>query len=213
MRLQSAFLISVFALTLSVNGAPLTGSFTTGGTTTGSGSGPYDMTSDNFSFAVLRFVPDQALTFSNWTSLSYAYNSLLGGIGAGAPRSVFVVDNNNDNVSDGQFIVHWGPAGSFVDPSLGAANTGNLLALLDNGRYDLGGIGGSAYTDRAAALTLAGNYNILRVSLIIDSFGGNDRHFVIDGVQAEGDSAVPEPASLGLFGAGLAMLALFRRRN
>jgi hypothetical protein len=126
---------------------------------------------------------------------------------------VFVVDTNNDNVSDGQFIVHWGPAGSFVDPSVGAGNTGNLLALLDNGRYDLTGIGGSGYTDRTAALSLAGGYNVLRVSLLIDSFSGNDRHFVIDRVQAEGDSAVPEPATLGLFGASLAALAIFRRRN
>jgi hypothetical protein len=186
----------------------LTGTYTTGGTTTG--TGPWNMTSTDSTFAVLRFVFDTPIAFQNITSLSYGYDSNLGGIGGGAPRAVFVLDNGNS------FIVHWGPAGSFVNTTIGDnLNTGNLLGLNDVGRYDLGGIGGSAYTDRTAALGLAGSSNIVRISLILDSFGGNNRNFDINSVNVEGRaSSVPDAGTTVLsFGSVLLALLGFHARS
>lgn len=189
----------------------ITATYTTDGNTTG--TGPWTMTSTDSTFSVLRFVLNASIKFQDFTSLSVDYNAIQGGIGAGAPRFAIVTDSNGDNVADGSFLLHWGPAGTFTDPTLGAGNTGNLMALNDLGRYDLGGIGGSAYTDRAAALTLAGNYYVLRASLILDSFGGNDRNFIINGISGEMSEAVPEPGTLALLSMGLLSLGMVVRRR
>lgn len=204
--LRLAALAAVLSLPAVSRAVVLTGSYTTGGTTTG--TGPWNLTSTDSTFGVLRFVFDTPIAFQNITSLSYTYDSNLGGIGGGAPRAVFVLENNTS------FIVHWGPAGSFVDATIGdGLNTGNLLSLTDNGRYDLGGIGGSIYTDRSAALALAGTANIVRISLIVDSFGGNDRNFDIHSVNVEGRvTGVPDAGATALT-FGLAFLALLGLRS
>jgi hypothetical protein len=152
----------------------------------------------------LRFVFDTPVQFQNLTNLNVDYNAVLGGIAAGSPRIALVVDTDNDNAADGQILINWGPPGSFADPTLGPGNTGNLLALTDLGRYDLSGLPtpGSFYTDRAAALMAAGSFNVLRASIILDSFGGNDRAFIINSISAADNSvasSVPEPASLAVW--------------
>lgn len=206
----------VIGITSSAVASPIAASYTTGGATTG--TGPWTMTSTDSSFSVLRFVLNTPIQFQDFSSLSVSYNAILGGIAGGAPRFVFVMDFNNDSVVDGTFVVHWGPAGTFVDATIGVGNTGNLLALNDIGRYDLGGIGGSIYTDRAAALAMAGSYYVLRASLVIDSFGGHDREFIIDGISGESSAVaqVPEPGTLVLFATALLSLfgfGMMRRRS
>lgn len=190
---------------------PISVTYTTDGDTTG--TGPWTMTSTDSTFSILRFVLNTPIKFQNFTSLSVDYNAVQGGIGGGGPRFAIVIDTNGDSIADGSFLVHWGPAGTFTDPTLGAGNTGNLLALNDLGRYDLSGIGGSAYTDRAAALTLAGNFDVLRASLILDSFGGNDRTFIINGISGESSEAVPEPGTLAILSMGLLSLGWAVRRR
>ena len=194
---------------------PIAGTVTTGGATTG--TGPWTMTSTNSTFSTLRFTPSVLVPFSDWTSLSVAYDAIQGGIGGGAPRLVFLVDLNGSGTADGAdgfFYVHWGPAGTFVDPTIANdLDTGNLLALTDVGRYDLGGVGGSAYTDRAAALAAIGAFDVLRVSIVLDSFNG-DKTFVIDGITVAGENippTVPEPAAILLMGVAAAALAWRRR--
>ncbi len=202
MKLLSKALFVAAAVSVMGSASAINGTWTLGGATTG--TGPWNMTSTNSTFSVLRFVFDapEVWTFSQLDNLDYNYDSNLGGIGAGAPRAVVVFDDATS------LIIHWGPAGSFVDGTIGDnLNTGNLLAMTDVGRYDLGGVGGSAYTDRNAALLLAGNKQVDRISLIIDSFGGNDRDFDIHGLTV---TAVPEPATMAALGLGAA--ALLRRR-
>lgn len=199
--LRISAIAAALSFPLASSAVVLTGTYTTGGNTTG--TGPWNMTSTDSTFSVLRFVFNTPVAFQNITSLSYGYDSNLGGIGGGAPRAVFVLDNNTS------FTVHWGPAGSFTDATIGDnLNTGNLLALNDVGRYDLGGIGGSAYTDRNAALALAGSANITRISLIVDSFGGNNRNFDINSVNVEGRVASAPDAGATALSFGFALLAL-----
>lgn len=171
----------------------VSGSYTFDGTTTPTDqSGPWNMTSTDSTYAILRFVLGEVVTFADITDLTYGYDSNLGGIGQGAPRSVFVFTDGNTAT------LHWGPAGSFVDGTIGDnLSTGNLAALTDVGRYDLGGSGGSAYTDRAAALALVGTKIVARISLVIDSYGGNNRNIDINSVSvSRPDGVVPEPATL-----------------
>ena len=220
--LRTAIVISTLASFTAVASASVTGTFTFGGNTTPTNQTPtWNMTADTLGgFSVLRFVPDNLMSFSSYTDLSYTYDMLLGGIGGGSPRVVIVLDTNNNNVSDGGdgFInLFWGPSPGFVDNTLGTGlTTGNLLALTDNGRYDLSPMGGSPFTDRAAALALAGGYNVLRFSLILDTYvgamqgsaGGDNRELVITGVSADG---VPAPAAAAVLGLG--GLIVGRRRR
>lgn len=199
--LRSLAVVALLSAPLVSRAVVLTGTYTTGGSTTG--TGPWNMTSTDSTFSVLRFVFDTPIAFQNITSLSYSYDSNLGGIGGGAPRAVFVLADSSS------FAVHWGPAGSFVNPTIADnLNTGNLLGLTDVGRYDLSGIGGSAYTDRTAALALAGSSSIVRISLIIDSFGGNNRNFDINSVNVEGRVASAPDAGATALSFGFALLAL-----
>jgi hypothetical protein len=209
MSINRAFLkLPLLALALAAAPAgavTLTGSYTTGGATTG--TGPWTLTSTDSTFSVLRFVFDTPISFGDMTSLSVDYVNNLGGIGGGAPRIAMIT-------SGGNFEINFGPAGSFVDPTLGAGNTGNLLALTDVGRYNLSGIGGSQYTDRTAALSLASGFNVLRASLILDSFGGNNRNFTINGISAEGATgAVPEPATWAMMIIGFGLVGCTMRRK
>jgi hypothetical protein len=182
----------------------VTGTYTLGGTTTG--TGPWNMTSTDSTYAVLRFIPTTPQPFNSFDSLIYGYDVNLGGIGGGAPRVAVVLDQDYDSDGfDDSFLIHWGPAGSFSDTTVAdGLTTPNLLSLTDLGRYDLAGVGGSAYTDRAAALLAIGNVNVLRFSLIIDSFGGNDRDIDINSLEVQGLSMVPLPPAAW---AGMSTLA------
>ena len=164
---------------VAAHAGPISGTYSTGGATTGGATGPWTLTSTDSTFSTLRFTFSAPVKFSEMLSLGSPYNAVQGGIGGGAPRFNVHLDTNNDNVADAFFRVLWGPPGSFADATLGPGNTGNLLAMNDIGRYDLGPMGGSAYTNYAAALALAGNYNVLSVNLVLDSFGGADKTFVI----------------------------------
>ena len=208
----SSSLISTVA-----SAAPVTFTYTTGGDTTGSAPGPYTLTSTDSTYSVLRAINDQAFNFGDISNINLDYNAVLGGIGGGALRLAVVTDADHDGIEDGAFLILLGPAGSFVDGTLGVGNSGNLIAMNDVGRYDLSDIGGSFYTNYAAALAAAGSYGVLRLSLILDSFGGADKTFIIpDGgfhVDAKFRGAVPEPGVWALMIAGFGLVGVQLRRR
>jgi hypothetical protein len=212
----AALSAALAAVSLPSSAAELTFTNTVGGDTTG--TGPYTLTSTDSTYSILRFINNEQVNFGDLTNLDLSYDVLQGGVGGGAPRIVVVTDANHDGLADGDFAINLGPAGSFVDPSLGVHNSGNLLAMNDLGRYDLSDLGGSFYTTYNDALATAGGFGVLRFSVVLDSYGGADKTFTIDakGLSAGGNvgGAVPEPAvwATMIVGFGLAGAALRRRR-
>lgn len=165
-----------------------------------------------YTYSNLYFDVNEDFTFSQLTHLSADYNSVVGGIAGGSPRfgiGIDLDDSGTWSLGDGWVQVLWGPAGSFVDPTPGPGNTGNVIAMNDNGRYDLSQVGGSAYTNYAAALALVGDKKVLSGDIIVDAYADGDvRLFETDGVNMQ---AVPEPTSMVALGLGA--LALIRRRR
>jgi len=181
-----------------------------GSQTIGTGSGPFDMTSTDSTYSLLTLTLGTPVLFSNLTALSVSYDALLGGIGGGTPRlEVDFADNS-------WLEINFGPPGSFADSTLGPGNSGNLIAMTDTGRFDNTGVGGGFYSNLASAETLAGNKSVVDFTLIIDSFGGNDRHFTIDSIDGSFTStAVPEgsiPTFLAFNFLALSCVILLGRR-
>jgi hypothetical protein len=194
--------------------APITFTTTTGGATTG--SGPYTLTSTDSTYSVLRWINNEAFNFGDITSLSLDYNAILGGIGGGAPRLYIGTDADHNGSEDSSLQVYLGPAGSFADPTLGPASSGNLIGMNDLGRYDVSDAGGVFYSDYASALAHAGDYGVLRFVLVLDSFGGADKTFEVgsDGLHVAASAGVPEPAMWMMMIAGFGMIgATLRRRD
>jgi hypothetical protein len=209
------FQLSIICVLLMVGCIPASADLVTGtydpATAVGSqttGTGPYTLTSTDTTFSLLRFIPNQTFTFADITNINVDYNAILGGIGGGAPRLAVVF------VSGNSLEINFGPAGSFVDPTLGAGNSGNLISLLDLGRYDNSGVGGSFYSDYAQALSLAGGETVQRFTLVLDSFGGNDREFSVSAINVEANvGAVPEPSAITLLATAAGFVALAARRR
>ncbi|MBL8289742.1 MAG: PEP-CTERM sorting domain-containing protein [Rubrivivax sp.] len=193
---------------------PITGTYTTGGATTG--TGPWTLTSTDSTFSVLRFIPGTAVTFGALSSVSVNYTSTQGGAGGGAPRIVFVLDGNGDTVEDHFLTAYLGTSPNFND-SVAAFNALSGANILNNdtGRFDLSDatFGGSPFTDYTAALAAAASMTVLRASLILDSFGGADRTLIVEGINLGSASAVPEPATLSLIGLAVFALGATRRRR
>ena len=167
--------------------------------------------------SVVVAVPSTPVTFGSLSSVSVDYTSTQGGASGGAPRIVFVLDSNNDTVDDHYLTGYLGTSPNFVDSiaALNALSGANILNN-DTGRFDLSdaSFGGSPFTDYSAALAAAASMNVLRFSLILDSFGGADKTLVVDSINVGANAAaVPEPGTLGLLAAALAGIAGLRRRT
>lgn len=206
--MKKLLLTCILLLPVVANATTITGTYDTdvssGSQTTG--TGPYTLTSTDTTYSLLTFNPSTNFKFSDITNLNVDYDAGLGGIGGGSPRlEVDFTDNS-------YLQINFGPAGSFVDTTLGAGNSGNLVAMTDLGRYDNSGTGGSFYSNLTTALSLAGNKNVDSLTLILDSFGGNDRSFTVSAINVD-VTGTPEPGTILLMAAGLLGAGIFSRRR
>jgi hypothetical protein len=211
--------------------ALLTGNYDTG---TSSGSqttpandptGPWTLTSTDSTFSFLLRPTNENPMFSQLTNLnavfaSPALNVLPGqnqpnaGGGGGAPRFRLQLDTTGDLVGDGSITIHLGTAPNYIDdPAALTLHSGmNLIGNNDAGRYDLSdpAFGGSNFTNYNAALALLGNAKVMRMGIVLDSFGGADKSLVVTSLNGE---FVPEPATIALLGIATGGLGFFVSRR
>lgn len=223
-RLAAGAALALASVAGTASGAPITGSYTTltssGSQTTG--TGPYTLTSTDTTFSLLRRNFNETLTFGDLTDLNVVFNSpennalasqapLNAGGGGGAPRLLVSIDTDGDGQSNGAIQILIGTSPSFVDtPASLNTYSGDNLLNDDAGRYDLSQLGGSPSTNYSAALAAFGDDRALRTTLVLDSFGGNDKTlevFSIDG------AFVPEPTGLAVLALGGVMLLGRRGRR
>jgi hypothetical protein len=201
----------------SAQAAAITGVYTAGGATTGTGPWVLTGTSTPATFSFLSFTFNSPVVFSELSDLSVNFESLAGGGAAGSPRLVLRFDADNNGIISGgdrSAVIHMGTSPGFIDTvaNLNTWSGYNYIGNNDAGRWDTSAFaGGNPFTTYAAALALLGSTSILRASVVVDTFlPYPDLAIEIDGINA---AAVPEPATMGLVGLGLAVAARRRRRG
>lgn len=183
--------------------------------------GPWTLSSTDSTFGFLLRPTSEHPKFSDVTNLNVDFNSpeVVGnaGGGGGAPRFRLLLDFNSDGMissGDKSITIHMGTAPGYVDTPA-ALNSHNLMNLIndDAGRYDTSAfVGGSPFTTHSTAVALLGSFDVLRLGVVLDSFGGANKTLVVTSIN--GEFKVPEPAFPALLAFGLvAFGALWVKRR
>lgn len=197
--------------------APLTGTYATGGDTTG--TGPWTLTATSSTFSFVTRVTNENPTFADLTNLNAVFTSKSGGSGGGSPRFRVLLDADNNNVISGgdlSLSIYLGTSPSFIDndATLNTFSGVNLIGNNDAGRYDTSAFfGGSASTTYASALALVGGLEVLRLGLVLDTFDPfPSRELELTSLNGEFVAQVPEPNALMML-AGSLLAGLFAARS
>lgn len=190
--------------------SPLTGTYVTGGSTTG--TGPWTLSAGGGAASSLSYLPDQIIAFADLTKLSVSYVFSVGGIGGDAPRIEFTLDvdeNNAPSAGDKTVYVRLGTPPSYQN------NTAASNALSDNdllnpspGRFNTVAFDcGSGSSNYFAALGCIGEYGVLSYVLVLDT-PSPERSMRVTAINIEGVIGISEPSSAMLFLLGLAAISV-----
>jgi hypothetical protein len=219
--LLGASFAALLLMASQADAAALTGTYSTGGDTTG--TGPWTLTATSSTFSFVTRVTNENPTFADLTNLNAVLTSVSGGAGGGSPRFRLLLDADHDNAISGgdlSLSIYLGTSPGFVDTdaTLNAFSGVNLIGNNDAGRYDTSAFaGGSPATTYADALALVGDLDVLRLGLVLDTFSPfPDRELTLTSLNGEFTAtAVPEPASLKMLASGLlgGVFTAFRRNR
>lgn len=180
-----------------------------------------DTTAPNPGYGGLYVTPTGTFTVNDLTTLSADYVMTEGAFGGGAPR-FSLIDTTSNTYNEA--YIYWGtPAGggTFTDPNSGSMvlnSTGNYADLSSsNVRIEVNGFGGLStgpnpnnFLTWNQFVTEAGNVGIGYITLDLDGGFTGTQQMDVANFQVNGqvfNPNVPEPASLVLFGMGLACVA------
>ena len=114
------------------------------------------------------YLPDHTLRFKDINALSTDYRRWDGDCGGGSPRFEIGLDTNGDGVLDGSIFVYLGPLYNFTNCSREWENTGNLISIGGDYRWDLTQFRGLFYSSYRDAIGLLGEAVICYIILVVD---------------------------------------------
>lgn len=113
------------------------------------------------------YLPDHTLRFKDLHTLSTDYKRWDGDCGGGSPRFEIGLDINGDGILDGRIFVYLGPLYNFTNCTRDWENTGNLISIGSENRWDLTQLGGLFYSSYRDAISL-GEAAICYIILVVD---------------------------------------------
>jgi hypothetical protein len=129
------------------------------------------------------------LTLADVETLSTDFLVEAGDCGGGSPRFQISLDTDGDGDHDGNVFVYLGPSPSYTGCPLDTwIDSGNLVTD-DDSRWDTSQIGGTFYDTYEHAVELAGDADVLGVSLVVDSgwaLAGKRQVICVDDAEVNG---------------------------
>ncbi len=125
-------------------------------------------TSGELTTASVIYLPDHTLRFKDIHTLSADYRRWDGDCGGGSPRFEMGLDTNGDGVLDGQIYVYLGELYDFTRCTREWGNTGNLITVGGDYRWDLAKFNGLFYSSYREAINQLGEAVICYIILVVD---------------------------------------------
>jgi hypothetical protein len=118
--------------------------------------------------ASVIYLPNHTLRFKDLHTMSTDYRIWDGDCGGGSPRFEMGLDTNGDGELDGQIYVYLGELYDFTRCSREWTNTGNLISIGGDYRWDLARFNGLFYSSYREAINLLGEAIICYIILVVD---------------------------------------------
>jgi len=118
--------------------------------------------------ASLIYLPEHTLRFKDLHTLSTDFRRWDGDCGGGSPRFELGLDTNGDGELDGQIYIYLGQLYDFTRCSNEWENTGNLIFVGGDYRWDLSRFNGLFYSSYREAISQLGEAAICYIILVVD---------------------------------------------